>query len=75
MQMKDKIQRNNHSKYFYYFKKIGIYSGAVVGVFVLFAIPVSIIRSMLRPVNIDNNELSTEKVDVKLEGNEELLKF
>lgn len=56
MQMKDKIYRNNHSKTYYYLKKIGIYSGAFVGAFVLFAIPVSIVRAIVSLPQVERNE-------------------
>lgn len=71
MQMKDKIYRNNHSKTYYYFKKIGIYSGAFVGAFVLFAIPVSIIRAIASTPHVKNNEET--KMVVELENKENFL--
>ncbi len=72
MQMKDKIYRNNHSKAFYYFKKIGIYSGAAVGAFILFAIPVSIIRAIVAEPVVEKeaeNKLS------ETNNHDELLRF
>ena len=37
-------------------KKIGIYSGVFVGAFVLFAIPVSIVRAIVSLPQIERNE-------------------
>lgn len=48
MEMKDKIYRTNHKKGYYYLKKIGLYTSIAIGVSVLFAIPVSIVKSLVR---------------------------
>lgn len=66
MEMKDKIYRTNHKKGYYYLKKISLYTSIAIGVSVLFAIPVSIVKSLVRvePMseNISNPTLEDKEV-------------
>lgn len=73
MEMKDKIYKHHHKKGFYTLKKVGIYSSIVLGAFVLVAIPVSMVRSI---VNKDNKvtELNEESVNT-IQNNIDLLSF
>lgn len=48
MEMKDRLIRTHHGKAHYYLKKTGIYSSIVLGAFILVAIPVSMIRSIVK---------------------------
>ena len=73
MTMKDKLTRTNHKKAYYFAKKIAIYTGSVVGAFVLLAIPVSIVRSVLSETPI--SETSEKTSSVQNHEVDELLKF
>ncbi len=75
MQMKDKIYRNNHSKIYYYFKKFGIYCGAFVGAFVLFAIPVSIVRAIVSLPQVERNESREVALNSSIEEMKSLERF
>lgn len=74
--MKDKLQKSNHSKAYFFFRKGLCVSAGIFGAFVLLAVPISIARSVLEDDSIKQEE-STQSVISSLEvtNQNSLLKF
>ena len=76
MEMKDKLQKTNHSKAYFFFRNSLCVSAGIFGAFVLLAVPISIARSVLEDDSIKQEE-STQSVISSLEvtNQNSLLKF
>lgn len=77
MVMKDKLQRNNHKKAYFYLRDGVCISAGIFGAFVLLAIPVSIARSVFEDDSIKNSNENTQNVISSLDvsNQTDLLKF
>lgn len=77
MNMKDKLERNNHTKIYYFFKKVFLSSLGIFGAFVLLAIPISIIESIYSSKNdeIKSDDVVQKDNIVNIVDNYELLKY
>lgn len=77
MIMKDKLERNNHTKIYYFFKKVFLSSLGIFGAFVLLAIPISIIESIYSSKNeeLKNDDVTQENILTNIVDNYELLKY
>lgn len=75
--MKDKLQKTNHSKAYFFFRNSLCVSAGIFGAFVLLAVPISIARSVLEDDSIKQEKESTESVISSLEvtNQQELLKY
>lgn len=75
--MKDKLERNNHTKIYYFFKKVFLSSLGIFGAFVLLAIPISIIESIYSSKNeeLKNDDVTQENILTNIVDNYELLKY
>ncbi len=75
--MKDKLQRTNHSKAYFLFRRSLCVSAGVFGAFVLLAVPISIARSVLEKDSIKESNESTQNVISSLDVTDQkaLLKF
>ncbi len=76
MVMKDKLVRHNHKKSYFFFKKtIGV-SSCIFGAFILLAVPVSIIRSVIEEPKVEESSNETNKfIDNSIAFENELLKL
>ncbi len=77
MVMKDKLQRNNHKKAYFYLRD-GICIGAsIFGAFVLLAVPISIARSVFEDDSIKETSENTQNVisSVNISNQTDLLKY
>lgn len=77
MEMKDKLQKTNHSKAYFFFRNSLCVSAGIFGAFVLLAVPISIARSVLEDDSIKQEKESTQNVISSLEvtNQNSLLKF
>ncbi len=77
MVMKDKLQKTNHSKAYFFFRNSLCVSAGIFGAFVLLAVPISIARSVLEDDSIKQENESTESVISSLEvtNQQVLLKY
>ncbi len=78
MEMKDKLQKTNHSKAYFFLRNSLCVSAGIFGAFVLLAVPISIARSVLEDDSIKQEEKeSTQSVISSLEvtNQNSLLKF
>jgi len=66
--MEDKIYKINRSKKYYYFKKIGVYVLSFIGLAIFLAIPTSIIRS----IDINENQVVEKETNLCEEKEDEL---
>ncbi len=77
MMMKDKLERHNHKKSYFFFKKVLGISSCIFGSIVLLAIPVSIVSSIVDDTEItqkSSNE-TNEFIENINSFENELLKF
>lgn len=75
MEMKDRLIRTHHGKAHYYLKKTGIYSSIVLGAFILVAIPVSMVRSIVKTSDKNIEVVEENSVNFSANSLDELIKF